>query len=89
MTNEKGQVMNRKIETRKLGKKLRKETGLALPVCMRAAHLLVRDRGGELKNHPMIGPFIEYAMFPCGMDCCGPRGYQLAGPKGAVDIPGY
>lgn len=71
--------MNLKNETRKMGKRIRQQTGLNLTVCMRAAHFIVRGRGYDLINHVLVGEHVKFSMFSCGPDCCGAKGYELQG----------
>jgi hypothetical protein len=75
--------MLRKYQARKIGKEIRKATGLPLPVCQRAGNLIVRDRAIEMLSLPMFSGHIEVTVFPCGMDCCGVDGHVLSGPKGS------
>lgn len=79
--------MTAKKRRRNLGKRIRQETGLSLPVCMRAAKLIDRGESGyELSTHPLIGSHVSGVNFPCGPECCGFRGYILSGPRGEYDI---
>lgn len=68
----------------RLGKRIRLETGLPLPVCMRAAKLI--DRGDSLDiiygNLTIFSGVTATSYFSCGPDCCGPEGYKLVGPRG-------
>jgi hypothetical protein len=66
-----------KAQGRTLGKLIRKETGLALPLAMRAAKLIVRGREWDISSELR---FPRY--FGCGPECCGFEGWVLRGPKG-------
>jgi hypothetical protein len=82
-----------KKRRRRLGKKIRQETGLPFTVCMQAAKLI--DRGDSMtivygRRTPdnewrvpveFIG-LAKVSFFPCGPECCGSNGYDLIGPKG-------
>lgn len=70
-----------KSQGRKLGKLIRKETGLPLPIAMRAAKLIVRGRVWDIVSEHRVPRF-----FDCGPDCCGFKGYVLSGPKGEYNL---
>ena len=74
--------MTIKKRARARGKRIRQETGLPLPIAMRAAKLLERGRGYDLISHPLIESHVKYNYFSCGPECCGSNGYKLVGPRG-------
>lgn len=89
-----GGTMTAKKRRRNLGKKIRQETGLPLPVCMRAAKLI--DRGdstdmiygrrtpdGEWRVPVQFIGLVQTNFFSCGPECCGSNGYKLVGPRGS------
>ncbi len=83
-----------KKRARNRGKVIRRETGLPLPVCMRAAKLIERGRGCDIiygilnteTNVRAFAPIFEGVVkanyFSCGAECCGSNGYKLKGPRG-------
>ena len=86
--------MTAKKRRQKLGKKIRKETGLPLPTAMRAAKLIDRGDGvtmvygtrtpdNEWRVPVMFIGLITHSYFSCGPTCCGSNGYKLNGPKGS------
>ena len=78
---------NMKILSRERGKRIRKATGLSLPIAMRAGHLIERGRGGTyLPSFDLTEKFVQGIAFSCGADCCGWKGYALVGPKGEYSI---
>jgi hypothetical protein len=63
-----------------LGKKIRKATGLLLPIAMRMGKLILRGTGYEIRN--LYPSLVKLNMFPCGVECCGSNGYKIVGPRG-------
>ncbi len=74
--------MSIKSKGRKLGRQVRKETGLPFPIAMRAGKLLARNRMWELSQHETF----QSIPFDCGLECCGPSHYAIVGPKGQYRI---
>lgn len=76
--------MNKKSQSRILGKKIRKETWLTLSIAMGIAKLWVRSHLGmtdEFSSH------YEVETYSCGYDCCGPTDNIIVhGPKGSLDV---
>jgi hypothetical protein len=71
-----------KKRARTLGKKIRLETGLALPIAMRAAKLIERGRGIDILYHATLSEFAHPTYYSCGPECCGSNGHKLVGPRG-------
>lgn len=78
--------MLRKKQDRILGKKIRKATGIKLPIAMRAAKLINRGFGGfELSLRPLFQDHIETLDNSC--ECCGTNWqWVLTGPKGSYEV---
>jgi len=85
--------MTAKKRRKLLGKKIRKVTGLKLPIAMQAAKLIdkgdytVMVYGRRTPDNEWRVPvefigLVKTAFFPCGPECCGSNGYDLIGPKG-------
>lgn len=85
--------MTAKKQRIQLGKKIRKATGLKLPIAMRAAKLIHRGDGivmvygrrtpdNEWRVPVEFIGLVEHSYFSCGPACCGSNGYKLIGPKG-------
>ena len=70
-----------KAQGRTLGKLIRRETGLPLPIAMRAAKLIVRGRQWDISDEIRLPRW-----FGCGPDCCGFAGYKLVGPRGEWNL---
>lgn len=71
-----------KARSRAMGRKIRKETGLKLPIAMGIAKRLVR--GSFLKSDfpEKLQEVLGYRMFGCGADCCGADPIlRIFGPK--------
>lgn len=75
-----------KIQRRRLGAIIRQQTGLPLPVAMRAAREIMRGNGFDLRTHALIGPFVREITFSCGWECCGLSHCELVGPKGEYEF---
>lgn len=73
--------MSLKSKSRSLGRTIRRLTGVKLPVAMKVAKLIVRDRAYDVSYD-----LLQAVPFTCGMDCCGPEGYYLVGPKGEFRV---
>jgi len=80
--------MTAKKRRRNLGKRIRQETGLPLPVCMRAAKLIDRGDGYDMvyKDMPLFSGCVQTNYFFCGPECCGSNGYKLVGPRGEYNF---
>lgn len=78
--------MTIKKQARAKGKEIRRITGLPLPVCMRAAKLIVRDRRYDILGKKIFNEHVTSVPFWCGYECCGTKGYILVGPKGEFEI---
>lgn len=79
--------MTRKKRIRKLGKEIRKVTGIKLPVAMMAAKLIVQERHFDLQYHETTRADVHQLPFWCGWECCGGSGkFQLVGPKGIYKV---
>lgn len=85
--------MTSKKRRRNLGKTIRQETGLPLPIAMRAAKLIDRGDGtvmvygrrtpdGEWRVPVQFIGLASVSYFGCGPECCGSNGYKLVGPRG-------
>jgi hypothetical protein len=81
--------MSVKKDRVRVGRKIRKTTGLSFPVSMRAAKIILRSGFYELRlalqNQPLLKESpakVEVSYFSCGPECCGSNGYKLIGPKG-------
>lgn len=75
-----------KKQSYQLAKRIRKATGLKLPIAMLAGKFITRGRGYELRLHPATQEFVKSIMFCCGEECCGWKGFALVGPKGEYNI---
>lgn len=64
----------------KLGKAIRRQTGLKLPVAMRAAKLIAGFRAYEMDSSEMFTIRKHY----CGDGCCY-LGAEIVGPKGSYE----
>lgn len=65
-----------------LGKKIRKETGLPLPLAMRAAKKVYARKAGELLTDPRFAGFVRIREACAdGPACCGYE-YYLLGKRG-------
>lgn len=74
--------MNKKNQSRVLGKQIRKETGLSLPIAMGIAKLWVRANLGKTDR---FSSNYEVETYSCGYDCCGPTDNIIVhGPKGII-----
>lgn len=73
--------MSLKSKTRSLGRIIREKTGVKLPIAMRVAHLIVRDRAWDIPSE-----LLTAIPFWCGWDCCGNEYYALVGPKGEYRV---
>lgn len=79
--------MTRKRKAQKLGKEIRKATGIKLPVAMRAAKFIIQNRAFELKYAEITRPFVRSLPFKCGWECCGESGnMEIFGPKGTFQV---
>jgi hypothetical protein len=76
--------MKLKYLTRITGRKIRKATGLPLPVCMRAARFIARCDNYKVREHPLTSQHVVGVEFGC--ECCGTSHYELVGPRGAYGI---
>lgn len=77
-----------KKQSRAKGKQIRKETGLPLPLCMRAGHKIVRGKGFDIKNLDWAKEHIEEKTIRCGDGCCVNWITSLVGPKGKFKVEG-
>jgi hypothetical protein len=66
---------------RDLGKIIRRETGVPLPVAMQAGKLLVRDRRYDI-IYDGKSIFAGYTRSVVYCECCGPDHHLLVGPRG-------
>lgn len=71
-----------KKKGRDLGKKIRKVTGLKLPIAMQFGKAIVRGNEWHAMQKESLKPYITHKMFPCGPQCCGSMGPVITGPKG-------
>lgn len=78
--------MTAKKRRMKLGKVIRRETGLPLPVCMTAAKMIDRDKGEELQWTAATEEFVQ--SIKCGDGCCC-FGRELVGPRGSYRFARY
>jgi len=72
-----------KDKARAEGRKIRRETGIPLPLAMLAGKRLVRGRSYELIHDARFDGMIK-EIHTCS--CCGPEGHSLFGPKGEVRL---
>lgn len=72
--------MTKRKARMRLGKQIRKATGLPLPLAMLAARKVYRYEGSTLLSDPRFSGFIT-SLALCGDGCCGYR-YILAGKSG-------
>ena len=72
--------MTAKADAVKLGKLIRAQTGLKLPVAQRAARKLVRGKAAELLNNPLF-PVQSIRRCHCAECSCRDLHY-LCGPRG-------
>ena len=73
--------MTKKKYRRDLGKRIRRATGVPLPVAMQAAKLIASDRTYDLKlgDRALFTGWIKSDVF---CTCCGPENWRIEGPKG-------
>jgi len=76
--------MNRKVMSRKLGKLIRRETGIPLPVAMRMGKLFARFRDWELESNDAMRPYLQSIYSGC--TCCGVIGMMIKGKKGSIEF---
>lgn len=74
--------MNRKLLSRKLGKLIRRETGIPLPIAMRMGKLFARARDWEIESKENLKPYVSAILSNC--DCCGSIGMKIVGKKGEL-----
>lgn len=73
-------MATKKKQRVKLGREIRRATGIKLPLAMYAAKRIIRGDSYDVKYDDRFAPFVKYVPL-CGDGCCGTAAY-LEGPRG-------
>lgn len=76
-------MANRKRIARKVGRGIRRETGIPFGPAMRFGKLYAKEKYMPSWDMPAIcAPYFREIVW---CDCCGPVGHEIVGPNGRID----